>query len=76
MTAKAYGQLLGQCMRLSTDERIEFVAVVTELVAQSDEERDERSPRSILELDGLGKEIWHGIDPDEYIREEHRSWDG
>jgi hypothetical protein len=29
---------------------------------------------SIMELKGLGKEIWQGIDVDEYIREERRSW--
>ena len=32
--------------------------------------------RSILELEGLGKEIWEGIDPDEYVRKERDSWDG
>jgi hypothetical protein len=30
--------------------------------------------RSILELEGLGQEIWAGIDPDEYIRQERESW--
>jgi hypothetical protein len=30
---------------------------------------------SILELRGLGKEIWEGIDPADYIREERDSWD-
>jgi hypothetical protein len=29
---------------------------------------------SILELKGLGKEIWQSIDVDEYLREERRSW--
>lgn len=32
-------------------------------------------PLSILELKGLGKELWEGIDPDAYIREERDSWD-
>ena len=32
--------------------------------------------RSILELQGLGKEIWEGIDAQEYIDEERNSWDG
>ena len=32
--------------------------------------------RSILELSGLGKEVWQGIDTDEYIEEERKSWDG
>jgi hypothetical protein len=29
---------------------------------------------TILELKGMGKEIWENIDVDEYIREERRSW--
>ena len=31
--------------------------------------------RSILELKGLGKEIWKGIDAAEYVENERRSWD-
>ena len=31
---------------------------------------------SILELTGLGKEIWKGVDPDRYVREERSSWRG
>lgn len=27
------------------------------------------------DLEGLGKEIWEGIDPTEYVDEERRSWD-
>lgn len=30
---------------------------------------------SILELRGLGKEIWEGIDAAEYVRRERDSWD-
>ena len=31
--------------------------------------------RSILELEGLGKEIWQGVDPKDYIRELRDEWD-
>ena len=30
--------------------------------------------RSLLELRGLGKEIWEGIDPVEYVKQERDSW--
>ncbi len=30
---------------------------------------------SILELAGLGKELWKGIDPAAHVDEERRSWD-
>ena len=32
--------------------------------------------RSILELRGLGKEIWNGIDAQEYVNRERSSWNG
>ena len=36
---------------------------------------DQPKELSILELEGLGKEIWEGIDAAEYIRGERDSWD-
>ncbi len=33
-------------------------------------------PHSILDLKGLGKEVWQGIDPDEHVAKERDSWDG
>ncbi len=37
---------------------------------KSGENRD-----SILALRGLGKEIWDGVDPDEYVRELRKGWE-
>ena len=49
---------------------------VAQEVAQilSDALREEEQT-SILELEGLGKELWEGIDPAEYIEQERASWD-
>ena len=30
---------------------------------------------SILDLQGLGKDLWDGIDPARYVEEERASWD-
>lgn len=30
---------------------------------------------AILELSGLGKEIWQGVDPDEYVRQLREGWE-
>ena len=35
----------------------------------------DQEPVSLLELRGLGKDLWKGIDAVEYIREERDSWD-
>jgi hypothetical protein len=36
----------------------------------------EPGKHSIIELEGLGKEIWNGVDVEKYIDEERNSWDG
>lgn len=35
----------------------------------------EKSPRSLLELEGLGAELWSGIDAQEYVDQLRREWD-
>jgi plasmid stability protein len=36
---------------------------------------DEPNLLSIMELRGLGKELWHGIDPEDHVATERASWD-
>jgi hypothetical protein len=31
--------------------------------------------RSLLDLEGLGEEIWQGIDPQAYVNELRKEWD-
>jgi len=35
----------------------------------------EEEPLSILELRGLGKEVWRGVDAAEHVERERRAWD-
>lgn len=42
----------------------------TDYARQDDAEQD-----PILALIGLGKEIWKGVDPDEYVRQLREEWD-
>jgi len=47
-----------------------------ELVVSDWYRRVRRGPRrSILELKGLGKEVWEGVDPKTYIDEMRNEWD-
>ena len=45
---------------------------VIHLLTQAVEEPD---AQSILELRGLGKELWKGIDASAHVNAERRSWD-
>ncbi len=35
----------------------------------------EPEPLSILELEGLGRELWEGVDPAGHVAAERESWD-
>ena len=56
----------------ATRQRRSLAQEVTHILAQAVEERQQLS---ILELRGLGKELWRGVDAAEYIAEERSSWD-
>jgi hypothetical protein len=50
--------------------------LIAELVGRLSGELDHQPRRSLLELQGLGKGVWNGVDVDEYLRRERLSWNG
>ena len=55
-------------------ERLRLVSVAAhELASEEATERPRR--RSILELHGLGAEIWEGVDAQEYVNQLRQEWD-
>ncbi len=50
--------------------------LIAELAASLRGEVEREPRRSLLELQGLGKSIWQGIDVEEYLRRERASWNG
>lgn len=60
-----------QARELSLQERRELIHLLTDSVI----EEASTPEHSILELAGLGAEIWEGIDPQEYIRQLRSEWD-
>lgn len=57
---------------LTPQQKIHPLAKIAADLAKS--HADEK-PQSILDLHGLGAEIWHGIDPQEYIDHLRSEWD-
>jgi len=57
---------------LSREQRLVLLDILqTELKDGEDENRR----HSILELHGLGKDIWQAVDPNEYVRTLREEWD-
>ena len=51
--------------------------LIAELVGRLSGELDRQPRRSLLELQGLGKGVWQGLDVAmEYLRRERSSWNG
>ena len=69
LTAKEiYEQLV---KHLPVEERLEL----SEMLRSDLVTRPEEHKRSIMELHGLGAEIWQGIDAQEYVDELRKEWD-
>ena len=68
-----YSAVLTQVLRLAPDEQLRLIS---EFFSHIRQRMIPKPKRSILELEGLGKEIWHGIDAQEYVDRERDSWNG
>lgn len=68
-----YNQVLSQVESLTPDEQLRLIEELTALVRSR---VTPQSQHSILELEGLGKEIWNGIDAQEYVNRERGKCNG
>ncbi|MHB1356467.1 MAG: hypothetical protein ACYCZF_10880 [Anaerolineae bacterium] len=72
MTTNEYEKVLGRVYRLTPVERLRLLEDLTSLVRQ----KSVPQPRSVLELQGLGKRIWSDVDAQEYVEKERATWNG
>jgi hypothetical protein len=71
MSTTTYYDVLDRAQHLNPVDQLwlleDLAALVRRQVAT-------RAQRSILELQGLGKEIWRGIDAQDYVDQERTAW--
>ena len=71
MAADAYHEILKRAQtELTAEQQARLVDQLSQLAG-----RKNGGKHKITDLKGLGKEIWDGIDPDEYVARERDSWD-
>ena len=68
-----YREIRRQIENLTPDEQLRLLEELAAIVRQR---ITPKTKRSIMELEGLGKEIWQGIDAQEYVNRERDSWNG
>ena len=68
-----YQEVRRQIESLTLDKQMRLMQELASIVSH-------RTPakykRNIMELEGLGKDIWRGIDAQEYVDRERQSWNG
>lgn len=57
---------------LRPEEQLSLVEIISARLKKTVGKKGKK--HSILELEGLGAEIWKGIDAQEYVRKERESW--
>jgi hypothetical protein len=60
---------------LAPEERLELLALIARELAAEGVASGSKPRHSIMELHGLGKEIWEGIDAQEYVNKLRDGWD-
>jgi hypothetical protein len=73
MSTDAYAEIVHRLTELTPDEQQSLLRELAKIVSIPP---PTSRARSILELQGLGKEIWKDIDVEKYIEQERSSWDG
>lgn len=61
--------------KLRTRAKRDRRSVAQEVIHILSQATEEPSPLSILDLKGLGKEIWRDVDPAVFVEQERRTWD-
>ena len=75
MTPATYHQVLKMARRLERTEQLRLLQALLGEIGP-DIVAGTTKKHSILELKGLGREVWQGVDVEKYIQEERASWDG
>jgi len=73
MQTTTFREVLERARQLTPDEQLELLEELAAIVRL---QFTAKPKHSIMELKGLGKEVWQGIDVEKYIEEERNSWDG
>jgi hypothetical protein len=73
MSISTYDQVLDRIQHLTPTDQLRLLEELASLVRRR---ITTQARRSILELQGLGKEIWQDMDAQEYVDRERASWNG
>lgn len=68
-----YNHVVSEIKTLKLTDQLRLLEQTAAIIRQKTRERH---TRSIMELQGKGKDIWKGLDVNKYLNEERSSWNG
>ena len=72
-TSLSYSDYARGIKSLSIDEQLTLLKIISTGLKKNIGKR--RKKNNIMELEGLGANIWKGIDAQDYVHRERESWD-
>jgi len=69
----SYNDYVQGIQRLTPEELLSLLGIISANLKKTLQKKNAK--HNIMELEGLGAEIWEGIDAQEYVRKERESWD-
>jgi len=72
-TSISYSDYVKGIKFLNTDEQLTLLEIISARLKKSIDKGGHK--KSIMELEGLGANIWKGIDAQDYVHKERKSWD-
>ena len=72
MSTDEYRAVLDQALRLTAEEQLQLIEDIIKVVRP---QVTTRPKHNIMEFEGVGKEVWKGVDVEKYIDEERNSWE-
>lgn len=68
-----YADYVRGIQRLRPEEQLSLVEIISVKLKKTLGRK--KAKHSIMELEGLGADVWKGIDAQHYVSEERESWD-
>lgn len=73
MQATRHKKILEEVEKLDQAEQLRLLEQIAVLIRNK---TTMKTRRSILEIQGMGKDVWKNIDPQKYVDKERDSWNG
>ena len=71
-TSLSYSDYARGINSLNIDEQLTLLKIISTRLKKT---IGKRKKKNIMELEGLGANIWKGIDAQDYVHKERESWD-